>query len=166
VNGAPGLADAVLAVFRRVHETVFAGDRAANPALEVAVSEVLVAGDTPTVVLLTPWTLNGLAFPPDDQLPEICEIGGVSRRLFHNNLEGLGDYWSVNLVPDVSKITGQDVALSVARGLAEPWRDVVVQLRGEVGQANPGRRRLLDVRPSGPMPGASRGSGNGAAAWN
>ncbi len=165
MNGAPGLSDSVLAVFRRVHETVFAGDRAANPALEVAVTEVLVAGDTATIVLLAPWTLNGLAFPPDDQLPEGCEIGGVTRRLFRNHLEGLGDYWSVNLVPDVSNIKTQDVALSLARSLAEPWRDVVVQLRGGAGNSNPGRRSL-EVRAPGPSPAASGGSGGDVATWN
>jgi hypothetical protein len=87
------LRDRVLAAFRDVHLTAFAGDPAANPALEVAVTDLLAAGDTPTVVLLTPWTLNGLAFPPDGRLPARCEIAGASRLLFRNHLAGLGEYY-------------------------------------------------------------------------
>jgi hypothetical protein len=166
VNGVSGLTDAVLAAFRQVHETAFAGDRAANPALEVAVTDVLVAGDTPTIVLLAPWTLNGLAFPPDDRLPADCEVAGVTRRLFRNHLAGLGDYWSVNLVPDVSKIAAQDVALTLARSLAEPWRDVVAQLRGAVTLANPAPRRLLDSRALRTTTAVPTGASDATVTWN
>jgi [NiFe]-hydrogenase assembly, chaperone, HybE len=149
VNGPAGLGGQVLAAFRHVHQTAFAGDPAVNPALAVAVTDVLMAGDTPTVVLLTPWTLNGLAFPPDRQLPARCEVGGVSRLLFRNHLAGLGEYYSVNLIPDVSGITTQGEALKLALSLAEPWRDLVATSRGPVTVTSPARRRLLDPRQWG-----------------
>jgi hypothetical protein len=149
VRGATDLADAVLSAFQRVHETAFAGDQAANAALQVTVTDVLIAGDTPTIVLLTPWTLNGLAFPPDDRLPEHCEVAGRTRPVYRNSLAGLGEYYSVNLVPNVSRIATQDEALSLAHSLAEPWRDVVAKLRDALSAANPTRRQLLDPRAWG-----------------
>ncbi len=130
MTGATDLAAAALAAFQRVHETAFTGDKAVNAALEVAVTDVLVAGDTPTIVLLTPWTLNGLAFPPDDRLPEHCEVAGKTRQVYRNSLAGLGEYYSVNLVPNVSTIASQHEALTLAHSFAEPWRDVVARLRG------------------------------------
>lgn len=138
------LGDQVLAAFRHVHQTAFAADPAANPALAVAVTGVLIAGDTPTIVLLTPWTLNGLAFPPDGRLPARCEIAGAPRILFRNHLAGLGEYYSVNLIPDVSAITTQAEALKLAYGLAEPWRDLIAQSRGTEAATSPARRWLLD----------------------
>lgn len=69
MTGPTVLSDQVLAAFRHVHQAVFAGDPAANPALALAVTGMLMAADTPTIVRLTPWTLNGLALPPDRQLP-------------------------------------------------------------------------------------------------
>ena len=59
------LAARVLAHFEGVHADVFRGDPAANPRLKVEVLDPEMAGDTPTLVLITPWTLNGMAFPPD-----------------------------------------------------------------------------------------------------
>ena len=44
MTGATDLAAAALAAFQRVHETAFTGDKAVNAALEVAVTDVLVAG--------------------------------------------------------------------------------------------------------------------------
>ncbi len=149
MRSALDLADAVLEAFQRVHETAFAGDQAANAALGVAVTDVLVARDTPTIVLLTPWTLNGLAFPPDDHLPGNCEVAGRTRQVYRNELAGLGRYYSVNLVPNVSTIASQDEALTLANDLAEPWRDVVARMREALLVANPTRRRLLDPREWG-----------------
>ncbi len=150
MSGPAGLRDEVLAAFRHVHETAFAGDPAVNPALAVAVTELLLAGDTPTVVLLTPWTLNGLAFPPDRQLPARCEIGGASRLIFRGHLAGLGEYYSANLIPDVSGFTTQAEALNLALSMAGPWRDLIATSRGTEAVTGPARRRLLDPRQWGP----------------
>lgn len=144
MSGQAGLRDQALAAFRHVHRAAFAGDPAVNPALDVAVTDVLMAADTPTVVLVTPWTLNGLAFPPDRQLPARCEIGGASRLLFRNHLSGLGEYYSVNLVPDVSGIATQAEALKLALSLARPWADLIATSRGTEAVTSPARRRLLD----------------------
>ncbi len=146
MSGPAGLGDQVLAAFQHVHQTAFAGDPAVNPALAVAVTDLLMAGDTPTIVLLTPWTLNGLAFPPDRQLPARCEIAGATRLIFRNHLAGLGEYYSVNLIPDVSGIATQAEALKLALSLAEPWRDLIATSRGTEAVTNPARRRLLDPR--------------------
>ena len=73
-----------------------------HPALEVAATSVLTAGDTATIVLLTPWTLNGLAFPPDRRVPARCEITGAMRLVFRSHLAGLGwhDLCGLEQLPD------------------------------------------------------------------
>jgi hypothetical protein len=146
VTGPTVLSDQVLAAFRHVHQTVFAGDPAANPAL--AVAGMLLAADTPTIVLLTPWTLNGLALPPDRQLPARREIGGASRPIFRNHLAGLGEYRSANLIPDVSGIATPAEALRLALSMAGPWRDLISTPRRTEAVTSPAGR-LLDPRKWG-----------------
>lgn len=137
------LAQRVSERFRRVHDEVFRGDPAANPALEVEVRGVGMGGDTPVLILITPWTLNGLVFPGDDRFPEQLVVNRRQLPVFSHELDGVGPYRSLNLVSDVSRLAGQDDARRLADELAEPFRDAVARAR-EVGDVpNPSRRRLF-----------------------
>jgi [NiFe]-hydrogenase assembly, chaperone, HybE len=107
----------VRAAFERVHREQFLGDSAANPRLAVDVLDPAVVADTPVVVLLTPWTVNGLAFPPDDEFPAELEIAGRRRPVFRIEIPGLGAFRSVNLPPEPSSLR----SLAQARGLARSW---------------------------------------------
>jgi len=117
------------AVFEEIHRSVFLGDPAANPRLAVDVVGAATAHDTPVLVLITPWTLNGLAFPPDGKLPETLEVSDQPRRVYAAELEALGPYHSVNLVADVSRLDRPEEARRLAGSLAEPFRTAVERAR-------------------------------------
>ena len=138
-------ANQVLTRFRRIHDEVFRGDSAENAALEVEVLGADTAGDTPIVILITPWTLNGLAFPADGRFPEQLIVNKRNHRVFTHELDGLGPYRSVNLVSDVSSLANQDDARRLAEEVAEPFRVAVAQAREVADVANPSRRRLLGL---------------------
>lgn len=123
------VAAATLEAFTRVHRTVFLGDPAANPRLPVDVLAPATVVDTPTLVLLTPWTLNGLLFPPDDDVPTVLVVAGRARRVHSAEVDGLGGYRSVNLVADVSRWRGPEQARTVARSWVEPFRAAVAEAR-------------------------------------
>jgi len=125
----PGLEQAVRRAFESVHDRAFRGDPAANPRLRVEVVAAALAEDTPAVVLLTPWTCNGLAFPPDGTFPLELEIGGKPRPARSIVLPELGRFWSVNLIPDVSRLDTQHRAVALASSWAEPWADAVGHAR-------------------------------------
>jgi hypothetical protein len=124
-----GLARAVQQVFDGVHHRAFRGDPAANPRLDVQVVAAALAHDTPAVVLLTPWTCNGLAFPPDAAFPGEVIVAGRRLAARPTALEGLGTFWSVNLIPDVSRLPTQRAAAGLAAGWAEPWALAVTSAR-------------------------------------
>lgn len=116
--------------FTDVHLRVFAGDPAANPRLPVEVRAAAMAGDTPTLVIITPWTINGLILCPDDGFPAELAIGGTSPRpVYVTELEPLGRFRSVNLVADVSRLPDADRARSLAEAWAEPFRAAVAAAR-------------------------------------
>lgn len=117
------------AVFEQIHQRVFLGDPVANPRLTVEVVGAATAHDTPVLVLITPWTLNGLAFPPNGKLPATLEVTGQPRRVYAAEVEALGPYRSVNLVADVSGLDSPEQARTVARSLAEPFRAAVERAR-------------------------------------
>lgn len=124
------LADLAEAAFAGVHRRVFAGDPAANPRLPVEVAASATAGDTRTLVLITPWTLNGLIFCPDDDFPAELSIAGLPpRAVYATELEPLGRFRSVNLVPDVSGLPDPERARSLAASWAEPFRAAVEAAR-------------------------------------
>jgi hypothetical protein len=110
--------------FRGVHERVFADDPAANPRLDVEAAEPAVVEGVPTLVLITPWAMNGLVFPRGEGPGELV-IASMPRRAFRGDVPPLGVYWSVNLVPDVSRLTGPAQARRLAASFAEPFRDAV-----------------------------------------
>ena len=110
--------------FRGVQERVFSGDPSLNPRLRVEPVEPAWVEGVPTLVLITPWTLNGLTFPlgagPDELM-----VAAVPRRAYRGDVAPLGVYWSVNLVPDVSQLTSPGQARRLAASFADPFREAV-----------------------------------------
>lgn len=118
------LQERAVEAFGGVLERVFADDPAANPALVVEVVEASPVEGIPTLVLVAPWTINGLIFPPGDGPAELV-VAGVTRRVFRGDVPPLGVYWSVNLVPDVSRLTSPRQARTLAGSFAGPFREAV-----------------------------------------
>ena len=116
------LAAQVHDVFQDIHGRVFRGDPAANPRLQVQVVAAVIAHDTPAVLLLTPWTCNGLAFPADGSFPGEVVVAGRPLAARPVRVGPLGLLWSVNLVPDVSRFASQETAIRTAASWAEPWQ--------------------------------------------
>jgi [NiFe]-hydrogenase assembly, chaperone, HybE len=125
VSALDDLLDRARTAFEAVHERVFAGDPAANPRLVVDTTEAAVVEGVPTLVLIAPWTLNGLIFPPDGAGPADLMVAGTRRRAFRGDVAPLGVYWSVNLVPDVSRLSSPRQARTLASSFAGPFRDGV-----------------------------------------
>lgn len=146
------LAAATQATFSAIHRRVFLGDPAANPRLEVEVMEAALVEDTPTLILITPWTLNGMMFPPDGQFPGVLKIGGKEYPVFSHSLDELGPYASVNLMPDVSSLVSPESARALARSLGAPLRTAVASARQQQTVTDPSRRGLLLGRVSGDPP--------------
>jgi [NiFe]-hydrogenase assembly, chaperone, HybE len=131
------LVEAAREAFTRVHRTVFVGEPAANPRLPVDVLGAAMVVDTPTLVLLTPWTLNGLFILPDQSTPEVLTVAGRARPVFAADLEPLGPYLSVNLVSDVSAWHSPEQGRLIARSFVAPFRAAVQQLRSGGPAAEP-----------------------------
>jgi hypothetical protein len=121
----------VRAAFERVHREQFLADPAANPRLAIDVLDPAVVEDTPTVVLLAPWTINGLAFPPDDEFPSEIEIAGRRRLVFRVEIGELGAFRSVNLPPEPSSLHSMAQARGLARSWAAPFQAAVAAARSE-----------------------------------
>jgi hypothetical protein len=121
----PGLAellDATMAAYSRVHREAFLGDPVANPRLPVEVVSAEVAAGCPALVLLTPWTLNGLLFADDRAVvPQFLDVAGTRRPVFAITMPDLPPHASVNLVGDVSRWTSPEQARTVARSFAAPF---------------------------------------------
>jgi hypothetical protein len=125
MNSLDDLAAAVRAAFERVHREQFLGDRAANPRLAVDVTDAAMLEDTPAVVLSTPWTINGLAFPPDDTFPQELDIAARRRPVFRVDMPEIGVFRSVNLPLDAASLRGMDQARTLARSWAAHFHDAV-----------------------------------------
>ncbi|MDX1691601.1 MAG: [NiFe]-hydrogenase assembly chaperone HybE [Acidimicrobiia bacterium] len=130
--------------FRGVHRDVFLGEPMANPRLKVEVLEDVVVADTPTMILVAPWVVNGLAFPPDEALPDSLTIGARTYPVFTADVEGLGVVHSVNLVSDTTALDSQEAARNAAMALAMPFREAVERARTD-DVADPSKRRLLGL---------------------
>ena len=115
--------------FARVHREQFLGDQVANPRLIVDVIAPVVVRDTPAVVLLTPWTVNGLAFPPDDEFPDAVEIAGRRRQVFRIQMPELGAFRSVNLPLETSALRDMAQARRLALSWAGPFQEAVTAAR-------------------------------------
>ncbi|MFI7545184.1 [NiFe]-hydrogenase assembly chaperone HybE [Actinoplanes sp. NPDC049599] len=117
----------VRAAFERVHRAVFLGDPVANARLSVDVVDVDVVHDAPTLVLVlvTPWTVNGLIFTPDDAFPEALEIAGRRRPVFRVELTGLATFRSVNLPVDTAALRSMAQARTLARSWVPPLHQAI-----------------------------------------
>ena len=135
--------DKVHAYFQGVHRDVFADDPAANPYLSVEIVGAGLADDTPVCVLIAPWTLCGLAAPPDARLPSALRIRNRHYPALSNEVDPIGSYWSVLLVPDVSHYAHQDELRVVAESLAVDFQKAVEKARRELTQVADRDRRLL-----------------------
>ena len=140
------LASRVTAYFENVERTVFRGDPACNPKLKVEVFDTQLVEDTITMVVVTPWTLNGMAFVPDDVFPDHLTLGKKRCPVFHNELEEIGAYFSINLLGDVGNLQSPDAARGVGKSLGQLFRAAVSQVRQEQVIADPSRRDLLRGR--------------------
>lgn len=129
--------------FARVHREVFLGDPVSNPRLKVEVIEEAMAHDTPTMLLITPWTINGLAFPPDGTLPETLIINGRSYPVFQADIEGIGLTHSVNLVATVAALASPEAARSAARAIGGEFLKALARAREASQVSDPGRRDLF-----------------------
>ena len=137
------IVDRTYEYFERIHRDVFAGDPAANPALAVEVLEPSEVGGLPILLLITPWTLNGMVFGDLVDFPASLAVGAKEYPVFAHSLAELGPYRSVNLVPDVSSLESQGAAQRAARAYAQPFRAAVAKALEEARVDNPNRRGLL-----------------------
>jgi hypothetical protein len=152
VSSTAPFADRVLAHFERVAREVFADDPSANRNLSVEVVGDAIAGDTPVLVVVAPWTLCGLAEPPDGRLLPTLRVGPRHYPAFDVEVDGIGAYWSVVLVPDVSDYKSQDEARAVAEPLAIRFKAAVERVRAEItGVTDPSRRSLLTATRDRPV---------------
>lgn len=139
------LAATVAAMYQEINERVFLDDPIANARLGVEVVEPAMAEDTPTLVLITPWTINGMAFPPDEEFPDSLRIGEKSWTVFSHELGRLGVYRSINLVSHVGCLDTQEQARELACAMAGPFTQAVSRVRRDVLVPEPSRRKLLGL---------------------
>jgi hypothetical protein len=138
------LAESVVAYFEKVARDVFEGDPVANPALTVEVLGATHALDTPVMIVITPWTVMGMAFPPDDRLPAELRIDHRHYPVLANEVDAIGRYHSVLLIPDVSDYRDQPAVRDDALALMPGLRNAIERWRTEkVGVANTERRALV-----------------------
>ena len=148
MNPADVFARKVFDHFQHLHQTVFSGDPAANDALEVEITRASLAYDTPVLILVAPWTLSGMAQPPDGHLVSDLRIGHSHYPALENDVAGIGRYWSVLLEPNVSGYRSQDEARSVADEFFEAFKSAIEKTRLESTEVEDlSRRTLLTGRP-------------------
>ena len=129
--------------FARIHRDVFADDPASNPAVAVEIVEPGEVDGLPTLVLITPWTLNGMIFGDLAGFPTSLVVGAKKYPVFAHTLAELGPYRSVNLVSDVSSLESQETARKIARAYVQPFRTAVARAYEETLVEDPDRRGLL-----------------------
>jgi hypothetical protein len=143
------IADRTYAYFEGIHRDVFAGDPASNPALAVEIVGPREVGGLPTLVLITPWTLNGMVFGDVADFPSVLTVGAREYPVFAHSLPELGPYQSINLVPDVSSLEAQESARKAARAYVQPFRDAVARALEEIRVEDRDRRQVIRglIRP-------------------
>jgi hypothetical protein len=137
------LAAATRAEFESIDHSSLPGNPEHNPKLVVEASGAAMVGDTPTLILITPWSIYGMMFLGEG--PAIQELV-VGKRCFpgsESRRDNLGRYSSVNLVPDVTGFADREEARHAATALAEPFREAVARALREQSVANPERRDLF-----------------------
>jgi hypothetical protein len=123
------LEERIRRVFAAIHGPAFDADTELGSGIGVEVFDGGTAFDTPTYILLTPWTINGLAFPPDDDFPSGLEIDGSVRVVYAIDDSPLGPYRAVNLTPLGSHFPSSVHARKVARAFAPAFRRAVEEAR-------------------------------------
>lgn len=123
------LADRIRATFAAIHGPTFEADTELTTGIDVEVIDGGVAFDTPTYILVTPWTINGLAFPPDDDFPSGLQIDGRVRSVYSIEQSELGPYRAVNLAPLGSHFPSGAHARKVAHAFAPVFRRAVEEAR-------------------------------------
>jgi hypothetical protein len=139
------LAAEVQRLFEAIHRRSFLGEPVANPRLKVEVIEAAEVEGAAVMILITPWTLNGMIFEVGDEFPTELVVGAKPYPVFEHELEEIGPYRSVNLMSDVSGLAAPEAARSVARALGEPLHAAVAAVRRARDVPDPGRRRLLGI---------------------
>jgi hypothetical protein len=131
------LAIRATAAYTQVHRAAFTRDPSANPRLSVEVVEAVRVQDTPTLVLVTPWSLFGLVFPAGPGFPARLTIAGEERPLFPIDLPPLEPCRSVTLVGQVWDLRDQRRARRLARSWGVPFR-AAVRAALDAGAPRPG----------------------------
>lgn len=123
------LARRIRRVFAAIHGPAFDAASELSTGIEVEVFDAGLAFDTPTYILLTPWTINGLAFPPDDDFPSGLAVDSRVRVVYAILDSPLGPYRAVNLTPLGSHFPSPAHARKVARDFAPMFRRAVEETR-------------------------------------
>ena len=146
------------AAFEEIHHNSFLGDPLCNPKLIVEVVAPAMVAETPTLILITPWTLYGIFFPSEEQSITELVVGQRTFPVFESTGESISSYSSVNLVPDVCGLADREAAQHAAAALAEPFREAVARALREQSVADPDRRDLFRRLAGGgtPPPGSRR----------
>lgn len=138
------LVQSVEGYFQRIEREVFEGDPASNPNLTVEVMGADVALDTPVMIVITPWTVMAMAFPPDGRLPAELRIDHRHYPVLANAVDAIGRYHSVLLIPDVSDYRDQTAVRDDAKALITGLLGAIEGWRNEkVGVADSERRALV-----------------------
>jgi hypothetical protein len=116
-------------VFAEIHGPAFDADTELSTGIEVDVIDAGIALDTPTFILLTPWTINGLAFPPDRSFPIAIEVDGAINPVYSIERSRLGPYRAVNLAPLGSHFPSAAHARHFAERAAPKFRRAVEEAR-------------------------------------
>ena len=116
-------------VFAKIHGPAFDADTELSTGIEVDVIDAGIALDTPTFILLTPWTINGLAFPPDRSFPAAIEVDGGIHPVYSIERSKLGPYRAVNLAPIGSHFPSSVHARHFAERAAPKFRRAVEEAR-------------------------------------
>ena len=121
--------DRLRSVFARIHGPAFDAETELSTGIEVDVIPAGTAIDTPTFILLTPWTINGLAFPPDKSFPAALAFDGAIYPVYSIEHSKLGPYRAVNLAPLGSHFPSATHARHFAERAAPKFRRSVEEAR-------------------------------------
>ena len=122
-------AEQIRMVFAKIHGPAFDADTELSTGIEVDVIDAGIALDTPIFILLTPWTINGLAFPPDQRFPVAIEIDGETHPIYSIERSRLGPYRAVNLAPIGSHFPSAAHARHFAERAGPKFRRAVEEAR-------------------------------------
>jgi len=117
-----------------------------------------MVASTPTLILITPWTVYGMMFLNEGQVIQELVVGKRRFPVSERTLDDIGRCSSVCLVPDVTGFVDRGAARHAATALAEPFRKAVARALQEQSVANPARRDLFRKLAGGdsPQPGRRR----------